>query len=151
MNVHLNPCTFSIPCQFQTRLSKYPLEKCGLYRPRLNKGILQEIANVVYKIAGFILLYGYYTTMFLLSSTVFAVGFLTGIIADEKLIHIIGKMQLVWKKQSPGIKCMLLLGAFLSIPVPPYAACFLTGGSIGANMMQDAIKNQTQHSDDDEL
>lgn len=99
-----------------------------------NSSIAQTIWDVVKNIFKAAIGVALYWT----SPALFTVGFVVGIIADEKITKGIQKIDTVWKAQKTPMRVLIGTACAFSVPVVGVVAAFLFAADIGANISHRA-------------
>lgn len=76
--------------------------------------------------------------------TTFAIGFLVGIVADQKIAEVARKIQTIWKNQPAWVCVSLAIGCYLSLPVTIAAGSFLYGAKLGSSLTQSSLAKEEQ-------
>jgi hypothetical protein len=96
--------------------------------------ILSKIWNVVKTV-----LYGLLgAALFATNPTLFAIGFIAGIIWDKKVQEISEKIINIWKTQTWGVLLLTGIASFLSLQVTWAAGSVLYAANLGSKMAQRA-------------
>ncbi len=77
---------------------------------------------------------------FLTNPSIFAVGFLIGIVFDKKVQVAVDKIVKVWKYQTWPMLAITGLAAFLSLPVTCATGSFVYATHLGSKISQEAQK-----------
>ena len=121
MTIHLTP-----PQQFKWDSSPQNENKWG--------NVLSKIWNVAKTV-----LFGLIgAALFATNPTLFAIGFIAGIIWDKKVQEISEKIIMIWKTQTWGALILTGIASFLSLQVTWAAGSVLYAANLGSKMAQRA-------------
>ncbi len=81
-----------------------------------------------------ILIAGVGIALFVTNSTVFAIGFVVGIIWDKATERVVNKIKAIWNKQPWAVLIVSGIGAFLALEVAMAAGTFLYGANLGSKI-----------------
>lgn len=84
--------------------------------------------------------------LFVMNPSFFAVGFVVGIVMNDKVQVAVDKIKLVWNKQPWTVAIIFGLGAFLALPITLAASALLFGANLGASLTNYAQEKQDQDS-----
>lgn len=74
---------------------------------------------------------------FFMNPTVFAIGFIVGIVFDEQFRDLIDKIVRIWTRQKIAMTLLLVVAGFLSLPVTLAVGSFLYAGYLGSSLAQE--------------
>lgn len=103
--------------------------------PKITGKVL-EVATLITKIAVACFLYW-------MNPTLFAVGFVLGMIFPEKMEKTIHKIKEIWNRQPISMMVLLGTAAVLSLPVFMATASVLMGGYAGYKLAKEDAKQST--------
>ncbi|MEI8365622.1 MAG: hypothetical protein WCF65_04305 [Parachlamydiaceae bacterium] len=72
--------------------------------------------------------------LYYLNPSMYAVGFIIGVIWDKKTEETLQKIQLIWKNQTQTAHVLLTLGAILSMHISLAAGSILCGAELGSSL-----------------
>lgn len=78
------------------------------------------------------------TAFFLTNPSIFAIGFIVGIVWEDKVKEAVDKVILIWKKQTWGMVLITGVASFLSLQVTWAAASFLYATNLGSLLSRRA-------------
>ena len=116
-----------------------PVQFVNQYCPNLLQKI-KEVAKFIFMTS--LSLFLYWT-----NPSLFAMGFITGIIYDDQVREMIKKIQIIWMTQT-WKSCIFVVASFLSLPVTLAAGSFIWGAHLGKKLAQDTKKNLISHEDE---
>lgn len=153
-------CPFTPLLPSKTPGEKIPMAGDGVIHTKVclnekspSSWLLEKLKNVVKKVervALFILNAAVSTMLYWVNPSLFAIGFIAGIILDDQVTHSIQKIEDVWKSQKLA---GTLLGGFacaLSLPVTLATASLLWSAHLGSLMSTEAQKILKKHPSLDE-
>lgn len=125
---YLSPISSFSPVHFLKR--KFSTISCKKdFFPTLQK--VWNVAVLVFK--GALSLFFYWT-----NPSLFAIGFITGIVLDDKVRFAIRKIKDVWKTQPWGMTIIGGVASFFSLPVSIAAGSIFWAANIGSKMSHEA-------------
>lgn len=102
--------------------------------PFRTTGRWQIVAQKIWMVASAIFKTCLGIFLYRLNPVLFAIGFITGIIADEKVKGSIKKITDLWQEQSRPIKAFTIFATFLSMPVTLGTATLIFSSYYGSKI-----------------
>jgi len=96
------------------------------------------VLNKVWRVTRIILAGLAGAAMFATNPTVFTLGFISGVIWDNKVQEIIDKVKSIWKSQTWGVLLLTGIASFLALQVTWAAGSVLFAANLGCIMAQRA-------------
>ena len=113
-------------------------ESIRLEATPLKKSKWSSVLDKVWKAAKLILFGLVGIAMFATNPTLFAIGFIAGVIWDNKVQEIIEKVKSIWKSQTWGVLFLTGIASFLALQVTWAAGSVLYAANLGCMMAQRA-------------